>query len=101
MKKILLFNLFISYSFCFIFISHRTAPKLHGMENSLNGIQEILKLQKNIGNPKNFFNKLVIEFDIRTSIDGDLIIMHDETLDRTTTGHGYVNKLKKEGTAYF
>ncbi|MDZ4861503.1 MAG: glycerophosphodiester phosphodiesterase family protein, partial [Candidatus Hydrogenedentes bacterium] len=30
------------------------------------------------------------ELDVRLSRDGELVIMHDETLDRTTNGHGYV-----------
>src|SRR5438477_13041721 len=29
-----------------------------------------------------------IEFDVRTSRDGVTVLMHDETLDRTTDGHG-------------
>lgn len=36
---------------------------------------------------------MVIEVDVRTSKDGILLLMHDETLDRTTTGRGKVNDL--------
>lgn len=32
----------------------------------------------------------VVEIDIQKTKDGQLILMHDETLDRTTTGTGYV-----------
>ena len=31
-----------------------------------------------------------IELDVHLSSDGALIVIHDETLDRTTNGHGYV-----------
>lgn len=35
----------------------------------------------------------IIEFDIRESVDGQLIVMHDTSVDRTTNGSGDVNKL--------
>lgn len=31
-----------------------------------------------------------IEMDVHLSKDGELVVIHDETLDRTTNGHGYV-----------
>lgn len=31
-----------------------------------------------------------IELDVQLSHDGELVVIHDETLDRTTNGHGYV-----------
>lgn len=34
----------------------------------------------------------MVELDIRQTKDGHLILMHDKTLDRTTTGSGDVNK---------
>jgi len=34
-----------------------------------------------------------IEFDVRQTRDGHLVIMHDETVDRTTNGMGYVNEM--------
>lgn len=33
----------------------------------------------------------IVEFDVRATADGELVIMHDRTLDRTTDGHGPVN----------
>lgn len=33
---------------------------------------------------------MLIEMDVRTTRDGVLVLMHDETLDRTTTGQGLV-----------
>ncbi len=34
-----------------------------------------------------------VEFDVRTTADGEVVIIHDETVDRTTDGHGAVNGL--------
>lgn len=33
-----------------------------------------------------------IELDVQMSADGELVVIHDETLDRTTTGHGPVHR---------
>jgi glycerophosphoryl diester phosphodiesterase len=35
----------------------------------------------------------VLEMDVQVTSDGVLVVMHDATLDRTTDGHGPVNKL--------
>lgn len=37
-----------------------------------------------------------IEFDVQLSKDGEIIIIHDETLDRTTTWTGYVQNYTAE-----
>jgi len=34
-----------------------------------------------------------IELDVHLSSDGELVVIHDETIDRTTNGKGAVNKL--------
>jgi glycerophosphoryl diester phosphodiesterase len=34
-----------------------------------------------------------IELDVHLSLDGHLIVIHDETIDRTTNGQGLVNQL--------
>ena len=34
-----------------------------------------------------------IELDVHLSADGNLIVIHDETIDRTTNGKGFVNQL--------
>ncbi len=34
-----------------------------------------------------------IELDVHLSLDGKIMVIHDETIDRTTNGKGYVNKL--------
>jgi len=38
----------------------------------------------------------MIEFDVATTKDGHLVIMHDSTLDRTTDGSGKVNEITFE-----
>jgi HEAT repeat protein/glycerophosphoryl diester phosphodiesterase len=37
-----------------------------------------------------------LEVDVRQTRDGKLILMHDDTIDRTTDGKGYVNQLTYE-----
>ena len=37
-----------------------------------------------------------LEVDVRQTIDGKLVLMHDPTIDRTTDGIGYVNQLTYE-----
>ena len=37
-----------------------------------------------------------IEFDVRESADGVLVVLHDSTVDRTTNGSGEVKSLKFE-----
>lgn len=34
-----------------------------------------------------------VELDVNLSKDGEIIVFHDETLDRTTTGKGYIHEL--------
>jgi glycerophosphoryl diester phosphodiesterase len=38
----------------------------------------------------------MIEVDVRTSADGVLVVMHDETVDRTTNGTGRIDELTLE-----
>jgi len=37
-----------------------------------------------------------VEIDVRVSKDNHLVVIHDETVDRTTNGHGYVKDLTFE-----
>ena len=37
-----------------------------------------------------------LEVDVRKTKDGELILIHDDTIDRTTNGKGYVNQLSYE-----
>ncbi len=47
----------------------------------------------------------VLEMDVRTTADGHLIVLHDDSLDRTTDGYGAVNEMmlaqvKKQDAGY-
>ena len=33
-----------------------------------------------------------IELDVRLTADGELVVIHDETIDRTSNGNGFVNQ---------
>ncbi|RDI52301.1 glycerophosphodiester phosphodiesterase [Flavobacterium glaciei] len=62
-------------------IGHRGA-KGNEPENTLVSFQKALDLQVD-----------GIELDVHLSADGDIIVIHDETIDRTTNGKGFVNTL--------
>ena len=62
-------------------IGHRGA-KGYEPENTLVSFQKALDMQVN-----------GIELDVHLSADGELIVIHDETIDRTTNGKGFVNAL--------
>ena len=71
-------------------IGHRGA-KGYEPENTLVSFQKAIDL-----------NVDGVELDVHLSSDGALIVIHDETIDRTTNGKGFVNqftasKLKKYG----
>lgn len=61
--------------------AHRAAHKNHP-ENSLEAIQEAIDLGVDI-----------VELDVRVSTDGEIFLMHDQTIDRTTTGSGDIENL--------
>jgi glycerophosphoryl diester phosphodiesterase len=54
----------------------------HHPENSLPGILSCIELGLEI-----------VEIDVKRTKDGVLILMHDDTIDRTTTGRGQVREL--------
>lgn len=62
-------------------IGHRGA-KGYVAENSLASFQKAIDLNCN-----------GIELDVHLSSDGKVMVTHDETIDRTTTGKGFVNNL--------
>ena len=62
-------------------IGHRGAAGLEP-ENTLRSVRRAVELGVDR-----------VEVDVRVSRDGRLVIMHDETVDRTTNGHGYVSEL--------
>jgi glycerophosphoryl diester phosphodiesterase len=59
-------------------IGHR-GNRAHAPENTLESLREAVALGVD-----------AVEFDLRVSRDGTLVVMHDETLDRTTNGSGPV-----------
>ncbi len=59
--------------------AHRGGPIPAYPENALATFERTLRLAP-----------AFLECDVRVSIDGDLILMHDDTLERTTTGEGLV-----------
>ena len=68
--------------------AHRACWR-YSPENSLKGIEECINMGVDM-----------IEIDVRMSKDGHLIVIHDETVDRTTNGKGEVadltlNELRK------
>jgi glycerophosphoryl diester phosphodiesterase len=62
-------------------IGHRGAAG-HAPENTLLSIETALSLGAE-----------VIEIDVHRSLDGELIVMHDDRVDRTTSGSGYIRDL--------
>ncbi|WP_269240776.1 glycerophosphodiester phosphodiesterase [Flavobacterium limnophilum] len=62
-------------------IGHRGA-KGHQPENTLISFQKAIHLKVD-----------GIELDVHLSSDGEIIVIHDDTIDRTTNGKGFVNKL--------
>ncbi len=59
-------------------IGHRGAGG-HAPENTLAAIERGIALHSHL-----------VEFDIRATSDGQLVLLHDATLDRTTNGHGAI-----------
>lgn len=61
-------------------VAHRGLLK-HAPENTRSNFRAALEL------------RLGFEVDVRRSKDGTLVCVHDDTVDRTTNGHGAVNSL--------
>ncbi|REG96195.1 glycerophosphodiester phosphodiesterase [Flavobacterium aquicola] len=62
-------------------IGHRGA-KGYELENTLISFEKAIEMDAN-----------GIELDVHLSLDGHLIVIHDETIDRTTNGKGIVNQM--------
>lgn len=61
-----------------LIIAHRGA-KFQSTENSLSAFRKAIEIGADM-----------IELDVQLTRDGELIVLHDPTLDRTTNGHGLV-----------
>jgi glycerophosphoryl diester phosphodiesterase len=62
-------------------VAHRGAA-LESPENTLPAIDRAIAL-----------GAAVVEIDMRYSADGEVVLMHDETVDRTTLGSGLVSRM--------
>lgn len=65
-----------------VLVAAHRAQSEHHPENSVAAVKEMIAMGVDI-----------VELDIRETKDGVLIIMHDKTLDRTTTGKGLVAEM--------
>lgn len=63
-----------------LIMAHRGILSDDYAENALYALDSIYALSKDI----------LIEFDVRMTKDSILVLLHDETLDRTTTGSGFL-----------
>jgi glycerophosphoryl diester phosphodiesterase len=61
--------------------AHRGGRKIVP-ENTIEGFQEAIKL-----------GPVVLELDARVAADGEVVVIHDETVDRTTDGTGEVARM--------
>ena len=77
----LIANLRDSHNDEVIVVAHRGDWR-NAPENSLQAIENCIKMGVDM-----------VEIDVRETKDGQLILMHDETIDRTTTGSGKVADL--------
>ena len=64
-----------------VIIAHR-GDKAYAPENTLSAFEQAAKKGAD-----------AIEFDVKLSADGQVIVLHDPTVDRTTNGSGKVSKL--------
>ena len=69
--------------------AHRAAHQKHP-ENSLEAIQEAIDLGVDI-----------IEIDVRVTTDGKVFLMHDQTIDRTTSGPGDIETMSSTDLAAY
>ncbi|MFW9828725.1 MAG: glycerophosphodiester phosphodiesterase [Candidatus Thorarchaeota archaeon] len=69
----------------FLYIGHRGTRTIYD-ENTIKAFKKAINFGANY-----------IEFDVRKTRDGEIIVLHDSTLDRTTTGSGrLINYTYKE-----
>ncbi len=61
-------------------IGHRGA-RGHAPENTLAAIEKAIALGAHL-----------VEFDVQRTRDGQVVLLHDATLDRTTNGHGLISQ---------
>lgn len=62
-------------------VAHRACWR-SASENSIEAIEECIRLGVDM-----------VEIDVRRTADGNLVVIHDDTVDRTTNGHGPVSAM--------
>jgi glycerophosphoryl diester phosphodiesterase len=82
MQKVIYFP--VVFRLMALVIGHRAAAAL-AAENTLEGIRAAALCRADY-----------VELDVRLSRDGELVLMHDERVDRTTNGKGLVEDLSLE-----
>ena len=65
-----------------VLVSGHRGERAHGMENTMAAFRRVLQAGVDM-----------IETDVRMCADGQLVLMHDETVDRTTDGTGLVKDM--------
>ncbi|MEM4791078.1 MAG: glycerophosphodiester phosphodiesterase family protein, partial [Thermofilum sp.] len=65
----------------FFVVAHRGASG-HEPENTLRAVRRAIEIGAD-----------VVEVDVRVSKDGALVVIHDDTVDRTTSGRGKVRDM--------
>lgn len=65
-----------------VLVAAHRAPHANHPENSLSAIKEAIAMGIDI-----------VELDVRETKDGVLVMIHDKTVDRTTTGKGLVSEM--------
>ncbi|MFZ9889624.1 MAG: glycerophosphodiester phosphodiesterase family protein, partial [Myxococcota bacterium] len=63
--------------------AHRAGPGLRWPENSMSALR----------GQQAAHGRQIFEMDVHRTVDGHWIVMHDDTVDRTTTGTGHVDAL--------
>jgi len=63
--------------------AHRGGPEPGFPENAIETFANTLR-----------YGPFILEVDVRRTADGVYVLMHDETLDRTTTGHGRLDQTR-------
>jgi glycerophosphoryl diester phosphodiesterase len=62
-------------------VAHHRGAARYAPENTMESLRKALALGANF-----------VEFDVRTTLDGGFVLLHDASLDRTTTGRGLVRE---------
>ena len=75
-------NAFNDASSGIVLVAAHRGAHLGNFENSIASTKEAIRLGVDI-----------VEVDVRTTKDGHLVLMHDASIDRTTTGKGKVEEM--------